>query len=137
MALCIITPLGLGLWFYDGPGRRWFNFYLTCSAYEVFWCLVVFFFWQQKRNAAPIALGVFVVTCGLEVLQLWQPVFLQQIRSTFLGMALIGTDFVWRQFPYYIAGAGMGWFLMRLLAKRSDDPNESGFRCVQQLTKDF
>ena len=121
LAICIITPLGLGLWFYDGPGRRWFNFYLTCAAYEIFWCLVVFFFWPRKKNAAPIALRVFLVTCGLEVLQLWRPPVLQQIRSTFLGMAIIGTDFVWRQFPYYIAGSFIGWMLMRLLGHRTED----------------
>jgi hypothetical protein len=115
LAICIITPLGLGLWFYDGPARRWFNFYLTCSAYEIFWCLVVFFFWPRRENATRIALGVFLATCGLEVLQLWRPALLQQIRSTFLGMAIIGTDFVWRQFPYYVAGSGIGWMLMRLL----------------------
>jgi len=119
LSLCIITPLGLGLWFYDGPGRRWFNFYLTCSAYEVFWCLVVFFFWPRKKNAAPIALAVFAVTCMLEALQLWQPPLLQHIRSTFFGMALIGTDFVWRQFPYYVAGSGIGWMLMRLLGQNT------------------
>ncbi len=121
LALCIITPLGLGLWFYDGPARRWFNFYLTCSAYEIFWCLVVFFFWPRSRHTARIALWVFLVTCGLEFLQLWRPPFLQQIRSTFLGMALIGTDFVWRQFPYYIAGSLIGWFLMRLLERKTED----------------
>ena len=111
LALCIITPLGLSLWWYDGPGRRWFNFYLTCAAYEIFWCLVAFFFWPRRQNAAQIALGVFLVTCGLEFLQLWRPMFLQQIRATFLGMAIIGTDFVWRQFPYYIAGSLIGWLL--------------------------
>ncbi len=126
LALCIITPLGLGLWFYDGPAKRWFNFYLTCSAYEIFWCLVVFFFRPRKSSAAPIALAVLAVTCGLEVLQLWQPSFLQQIRSTFLGMAIIGTDFVWRQFPYYIAGSGIGYFLIRWIGPKDGGPRRAG-----------
>jgi len=123
LALCIVTPAGFSLWFYDGPGRRWFNFYLTCTAYDVFWCLVVFFFWPRRENAAKIAFGVFSATCALEVLQLWRPTFLQQIRSTFLGMALIGTDFVWRQFPYYIAGSLIGWMLIHLLSDEDTGPN--------------
>ncbi|HIJ71459.1 MAG TPA: DUF2809 domain-containing protein [Planctomycetes bacterium] len=114
-ALYIITLLGLLLWWYDGPGRRWFNFYLTCAAYEIFWCLVAFFFWPRKKDAWLIALVVLLLTCGIEFLQLWQPPFLQLIRSTFFGMALIGTDFVWGQFPYYFVGSLIGWFLMRHL----------------------
>jgi hypothetical protein len=117
LSLCIVTPLGFWLWFYDGPARRWFNYYVTGITYEVFWCLVVFFFWPRRKNAAKIALGVFLATCGLEVLQLWQPPLLQQIRKTFFGMAIIGTDFVWRQFPYYIVGSFIGWVLMYCLGK--------------------
>jgi hypothetical protein len=83
--------------------------------YEVFWCLLVFFFWPRCQNALKIALGVFAVTCLLEVLQLWEPVFLEKIRATFLGRAIIGTDFTWWQFPYYALGSLIGWLLLRTL----------------------
>ncbi len=120
LSLCIITPLGFLLWWYDGPGRVWFNYYATGMLYVVFWCLVVFFFWPRRKNAAKIAVGVFVVTCVLEVLQLWEPVFLEKVRATFLGAVLIGTCFVWWQFPHYVLGSLVGFLWLRMLGRRRD-----------------
>jgi len=34
-----------------------------------------------------------------------------------------GTDLVWRQFPYYVAGSLIGWMLMRLLGRRQTTDN--------------
>jgi len=34
-----------------------------------------------------------------------------------------GTDLVWRQFPYYVAGSLIGWMLMRLLGRRQMTDN--------------
>ena len=116
LSLCVVTPLGLWLWqYYDGPGKVWFKFYATGILYEIFWCLVLFFFWPRKKNAVKIAVGVFVVTCVLEVLQLWDAAFLEKIRSTFVGMALIGTCFVWWQFPHYVLGSLIGLVWLRML----------------------
>jgi len=120
LSLCIVTPLGFCLWGYDGPGKVWFNFYATGILYEIFWCLVLFFFWPKRENALKIAVFVFVMTCVLEVLQLWEPMFLEKIRSTFLGMALIGTSFVWRQFPHYVLGSLIGLVWLRKLGKKLD-----------------
>jgi hypothetical protein len=118
LSLCIVTPLGLWLWSYRGPGRVWLNYYASCMVYEVFWCLAVFFFWHRCQKTAKIALGVFAVTCLLEVLQLWEPVFLERIRATFLGCALIGTYFTWWQFPYYALGSLIGWLWLRMLCRK-------------------
>ena len=119
LSLCIVTPLGFWFWRYDGPGRWWFNYYGSSSLYEVFWCLVVFFFWPRRKNAAKIAVWVFVVTCVLEVLQLWEPMFLEKVRATFLGAAIIGTCFAWWQFPHYVLGGLIGWLWMRLLCRKT------------------
>jgi hypothetical protein len=120
LSLCVVTPSGLWLWrYYDGPWRVWFRFYATGILYEIFWCLVLFFFWPRRENAVKIAVGVFIVTCVLEVLQLWDAVFLEKIRSTFVGMAVIGTCFVWWQFPYYVLGSLIGLMWMRMLGKKN------------------
>lgn len=116
LSLCIVTPLSLWLWSsYKGPARVWVNFYLTGVFYVVFWCLVVFFFVPRRKYAWKIALCVLVATCLLEFLQLWEPGFLEKIRATFLGQALLGTSFVWGQFPYYFAGSLIGLLWLRLL----------------------
>jgi hypothetical protein len=119
LSLCVVTPLSFWLWrYYDGPWRTWFRFYVTGILYEIFWCLVLFFFWPRKQNAVKIAAVVFVVTCILEALQLWKTPFLERIRSTVLGMAIIGTCFVWWQFPYYVLGSLLGLAWLRILGKK-------------------
>jgi hypothetical protein len=118
VSLCLVTPLGFLFWYYDGPLKAWFNFYATGIVYEIFWCLVLFSIWPRKENAVRIAAAVLAVTCVLEVLQLWDAAFLEKIRSTFLGMALIGTSFTWWQFPHYVVGSLAGLVWMRMLGSR-------------------
>ncbi len=120
LSLCVITPLGFWFKFYTGPCRWWFNDYGAAVLYEVFWCLAAFFIWPERKNAAKIALCVLAVTCALETLQLWHPPFLQHIRSTFVGKGLIGTTFVWWDFPHYILGCFIGWLWIICIAELSD-----------------
>ena len=115
-SLCIVTPAGFLFKFYAGAGHKWFNDYGAGLLYEIFWCLVVFFFIPYRKYITRIALWVLVITCILETLQLWHPPFLQLIRSTFLGSALIGTTFVWWDFPHYVLGCAIAWVLMKALA---------------------
>jgi len=117
LSLCLVTPLGFLFKFYAGPGHKWFNDYGAGLLYEVFWCLVVFFFIPHRKYITRIALWVFVITCILETLQLWHPPFLQMIRSTFLGAALIGTTFIWLDFPHYILGCLLAWLWLSALSK--------------------
>ena len=48
----------------------------------------------------------------LVCLQLWHPLFLEVIRSTFTGSTLIGTTFVWLDFTHYVIGCYAGWFII-------------------------
>jgi hypothetical protein len=122
VALFIVTPAGFLSKSYSGTGHKWFNEYAGGVLYEVFWCLVVFFFAPKKKYATTIALAVLLITCILETLQLWQPLFLQQVRSSFLGKALLGTTFVWWDFPHYVLGCLIGWLCMRAISKKSEEP---------------
>jgi len=117
VALFIVTPTGFLFKWYPGLGHHWFNNYGAGIMYEIFWCMVVFLFYPRKEAATKIAVGVFLITCILEILQLWQPAFLQQLRSTFLGGALLGTTFVWWDFPHYVLGCLIAWLWMRALSK--------------------
>ncbi|MGA1876064.1 MAG: DUF2809 domain-containing protein [bacterium] len=113
LSVLIITPAGFLSKFYSGPAHQWFNNYFAGVLYEVFWCLVVFFFWHDRKYITKIAIGVFTVTSLLEILQLWHPWILEQIRSTFMGRTLIGTTFSWWDFPHYVLGCIIGWFWMQ------------------------
>ena len=71
-------------------------------------------------SSLRVALGVFLVTCALEVLQLWHPPFLQPVRSSFIGQAILGDTFDWSDFPYYALGAFAGYFVIeRVRSRRS------------------
>jgi hypothetical protein len=104
---------------YTGPAQSWLNNYGAGVLYEIFWCLVFFFVWPRKESISRIAVGVLAGTCFLEVLQLWHPWILEEIRSTFLGSALVGTSFSWWDFPHYLFGCTIGWLWMHRLLKTS------------------
>lgn len=120
LSLCIVTPLGFWCKSYHGFGN-WFYLYGGDVLYEIFFCLVLFLVWPKRQNAIKIAIGVLIVTCLLETLQLWHAPFLETIRSTYWGRVFIGTTFVWLDFPHYFAGSFLGWLFMRRFGESSSD----------------
>jgi hypothetical protein len=108
LSLVAVTVAGFYAKFYDGPGRVWVNDSLAGFFYVVFWCLLASLVFRRV-GARRIAVVVLVVTSLLEVLQLWQPPFLVWLRSGFAGRALLGHTFAAWDFPYYVAGALIGW----------------------------
>ncbi len=120
-ALVVATGLGFAMKYYPGPGRWWVNHWGPASvAYELFFMLLVFLLIPRRGAVTPIAVGVCVMTCVLEFLQLWQPPWLQAVRSTFLGKALLGDTFSWWDLPAYPVGCVAGWFLLQWLCARHD-----------------
>jgi len=118
IALAMVTPLGFASKFYQGPGEHLVRNYLGGSLYEVFWVLAVLLVWPGL-SLFRVALGVLVATTVLEFAQLWHPPFLQAIRSTFLGHAVLGSTFAWLDFPYYVAGSVLALLIGRLCRGRN------------------
>lgn len=116
VSIAIIVPIGFYTKFYSGPAAHWVNDSLGGVFYVVFWCLLVFFFYQ-KGNPLHIAVTVLFITCILEFLQLWHPPFLEGMRGFFIGGVILGTTFSWWDFPYYFVGASIGWFWISKLNK--------------------
>jgi hypothetical protein len=108
----VVTPLGFALKLYEGPGQNWVNNYAAGVLYVIFWCLVAFFFSPRREHITRVAIGVFSVTSVLELLQLWHPAILHQVRASFLGRTLIGTTFAWWDFAHYAIGGVLGWLWM-------------------------
>ena len=117
LSIAFVVPLGFGLKFYPGPLRGWVNDSLGGVAYEIFWCLVLFAIWPRRSAINPIVIGVLVVTCLLEALQLVDHPVLASIRGNFLGRTLIGTTFVWSDIIYYVIGCALGWLWLRALCR--------------------
>ena len=112
ISLLIITPIGFASKFYTGPGAWWFNNYAGGIFYEIFWCFVVILF-LPYASAFWVACSILGITCFLEFLQLWNPSFLESVRSTFIGSTLIGTTFIWWDFPHYVIGCFAGWLMIK------------------------
>ncbi len=109
VSLAIVVPLGFGLKQYDGPWGPWVRNSLAGAAYEIFWCLALFFVWPRRPAVTRIVIGVFAVTCALETLQLWHPAWLEAVRGTFAGRTLLGTTFHPTDFAYYVLGCAVAW----------------------------
>lgn len=116
LSIALITPLGFVTKVYAGPVANWVNNSLGGVLYVIFWSLVfsVFFYRTKPWKIAAI---VTLVTCLLEFLQLWHPPFLEAIRSTFLGVTLIGNSFTWLDLVHYLLGCIASVWLIHNLRK--------------------
>ncbi len=118
ISLLIVTGMGFFFKFYSGGfGRQWLNNSGAAVFYEIFWCLFAYLFIKGRNVTNQICLWVFIITCVLEILQLWHPPLLEQMRSTLVGRLLLGTTFSWWDFLYYAIGCIFGWLWLRQLDK--------------------
>ncbi|MBW4613888.1 MAG: DUF2809 domain-containing protein [Desmonostoc vinosum HA7617-LM4] len=117
ISVFITVPMGFLFKYYTGPAHQWFNNYVAAVIYEIFWCLFAFWFNRTQAAIIQIPVGVFIVTCILEFLQLWHPPLLKEIRTTLIGKWLLGTTFAWWDFPHYALGCVLGWLWLQQLHK--------------------
>jgi hypothetical protein len=107
LLLAVVTPLGFASKLYAGPGQQWVRYHAGGVVYEVFWILLVLLV-RPRLSPWRVAGAVLLVTCALELLQLWNPPVLAAVRASFLGHALIGSSFSWWDFPHYLLGCLLG-----------------------------
>jgi hypothetical protein len=81
-------------------------------AYELFWILSILVIYPAA-NRRLTALWVCLGTCGIELLQLYQPPWLQAIRATLPGRLILGTSFSSLDFPPYVIGSYLGYLWVR------------------------
>ncbi|MGI9592332.1 MAG: DUF2809 domain-containing protein [Myxococcota bacterium] len=117
----MLVPLGLLTKFYSGPGSDWVATQAGGFLYVVFWVFLVLAI-APGLCAGVVSAAVFAVTCALEILQLWHPPLLIQLRSTFLGHALLGSTFSWIDIPYYAAGCLVAYAAARIVQSHSKAP---------------
>lgn len=125
ISLIIVVPLGYALRF-AGLLPEWLNDALGSVFYEVFWILLVVGI-APRTSPVWAAIGVCLVTCVLELLQLWQPVWLQSIRATLVGRLVLGNTFTWTDFPAYFIGSGLGWIWLLLLRRKLGSRSSSSY----------
>jgi hypothetical protein len=116
LSIVLIVPIGYVARFSQGWISDSLHDALGSLAYEVFWILLVQFFYP-KTSPLRTAVGVCLATCAIEVLQLWQPPFLQAVRATLPGRLILGNTFMWSDFPPYGLGSALGWMWITVLRR--------------------
>ncbi len=125
VALLVVTAAGLATKRLPGVAGAWGwpVDHGAGVAYVVFWILLLLLL-RPTLAIARLAAGVLLVTCGLELLQLWHPPALEALRGSFLGHALIGSSFSPWDFPHYAVGGLLGAALAHRLGElREVDPS--------------
>ncbi len=117
LGLVLVIPLGLVSKVYSGWGSAWVEGYLGDILFEMAWIFFIACLWPRV-SAKHLSLWVFGLTSGVEVLQLWQPPWLQAIRATLAGKLLLGSTFVWGDFFYYALGCLLGWMALEVFQSR-------------------
>lgn len=117
LSILLVVPLGLLTKRCRVEGLEWVRESSGGALYVVFFCLLALFFWPRAR-AWLLAVIVVGATCCVELLQLWHPGWLESIRDTTPGGLVLGSTFVWGDFPWYFVGAFLGWGWMWLLGWR-------------------
>lgn len=110
----LFAAASFGYWFrFDAPISAGWRDSIGGAAYVIFFVVALAAI-TRASSAERLTLVVLTLTCVLEFLQLWHPPWLEQIRRTLPGRALLGTTFEWTDFPPYFVGAVIGWTLVRL-----------------------
>lgn len=114
--LLAVVPIGFYTKFYSGPFSAWVNDSLGGLFYIIFWSLLLYLLFAKVKPIRIVTI-VFIITCALEFLQLWHPNFLEIIRSNFLGQTILGSSFSWFDFPHYLVGSIISFFIIKRLSK--------------------
>ena len=118
-ALLLIIPLGFLAKYALAPVTpfgRFLCYYGAAVFYEVFWVLVlqlVFVRWPAWRCGVI----TFLATCALEFTQRWHAGWLERVRATLIGQALLGSVFDPNDFFAYLFGSLLGVALLHVLCR--------------------
>ena len=117
-AIVLAIIVAVGLWTklgYSGWGQVWVNDFSGDILYEMAWIVCFGLIWP-RISSAKIAWGVFLVTSLIEFSQLIP--FPPSLTSNLFWRLLMGTTFVWWDFPHYALGCVIGWGILKGLRKQ-------------------
>lgn len=114
--VCIV-PLGYFVRFSKGLNAPLFQDIGGSLAYQILLMFGAAFLFP-RLSLMKCAIGVFAFSCAVEFLQLWQAPFILEIRATWPGRVILGSTFVWADFPPYALGCMLGWMVIRQLRQR-------------------
>lgn len=112
--MLVLISIGIVSKNYHGAGANWLNNSLGGIIYVIFFAC---FFSLFYRFSHTVIIGVFIVSCLIELSQLYKPLWLVTIRTSFVGRYLLGNTYSATDFIYYASGAILAFPLLRKLKK--------------------
>ena len=116
-AVLLVPVIGLGLlarsYRPDADTSTLLGFLATYTGdtlWPVMFCLIFRFLWPAV-GTLPIVIGTFLLTQGIEFLQLWKPPLLQWMREKPILGFLLGTHFLWSDVVCISVGCVLAWLL--------------------------
>lgn len=88
---------------------------------DTLWAAMVFWFlalWWRRTATLRLAAGALAIAVAVEASQLYHAPWMDGLRETPMGGALLGRGFLWSDLACYLVGTGMAAFLDRTLARR-------------------
>src|SRR6056297_1578189 len=117
LLIIVVGALGIGAKLLPFAEGTWISHNLSGLFYVTELCLILYLIFPD-HSSVVLALAAFLITSLLEILQLWNPDFLEWVRSSFVGRSILGSTFSWLDYPYYLGGAILGVILLNLVRRK-------------------
>jgi len=114
IVLAVLVPVGISTKLYCGPIAGWVNRYAGDIVSPIFIFFLVLLF-MPKLKPLPCAAGVFIFCAAVEFSQFLSTPLLLSIRGNILGRTILGSDFEWPDFIFYVIGIFISLKLYNIL----------------------
>jgi len=115
--IIVVAALGVLSKILPTDPESWVSNHLAGTFYVVELALILYLIFPDHFSFV-LVLAAFLLTSLVEFLQNWHPGFLEPIRASFVGHTILGSTFCWLDFPWYVAGAFIGWLLLQWIKPR-------------------
>ncbi|WP_199851616.1 ribosomal maturation YjgA family protein [Brumimicrobium mesophilum] len=88
---------------------------------DYFYAIMIFVivgFLFNKTTSLKVAIASILICYGIEILQLYQADWINEIRSHRLGALVLGSGFLWSDLVCYTLGGTTGYVLERLFFRK-------------------
>ena len=120
LLIIVVAALGIAAKLLPFAEGTWISYGVSGLFYVTELCLILYLIFPD-HSSVVLALAAFLITSLLEILQLWNPDFLEWVRSSFVGRSILGSTFSWLDYPYYLGGAVLGIILLNLVRRKETD----------------
>ena len=123
--MIIVAALGVLAKAFPTDEAIWISNHLAGTFYVVELSLILYLIFPDHLTFSLVAVS-FLLTSLVEFFQNWHPGFLEPVRASFIGHTILGSTFSWLDFPWYLAGAFLGWLLLQWIKPRQPSEGLEG-----------